>query len=431
MKNKKFLIIFAIVFISSLIIIHNEKSKSCFEFERETGTILEYNGPKDVVIPKRILGVKVRNIYFDAFRDKGLESVVIPDTVEKIGMQSFCENNLTSIVIPHSVVEIGVSAFSDNHISSVEIPKSVKTIGSFAFYKNDLKSAKISENLEKIIVNSWEDEKDFTLENLKERCVFYGDVDIEYKGETYNLKDINDGPDFVFHSETQTITDYQFSAPKDVVIPETIDGVTVKIIGEDAFSDKDIESVILPQELYKIEYQAFEHNNIKEIELPKRVTYVGENAFASNQIKNLKLNNRLKYIEKDAFYSNDIDFVEIPSSVEYMSFFAFSWNDDIKISFYKPDEYKIVFKNYYIFLTEKILNIDGTIYITPYEFMKFFGGKLDLVDKKKVYILNEKVIDKDIIIKRNGLEYIPIRKVCELAGYKVNWDGLSKMVYIK
>jgi hypothetical protein len=86
-------------------------------------------------------GTKV--IEAGAYKDKGLTSVVIPDSVTTIGEGAFEGNQLTSVVIPDSVASIGKVAFAENQLTSVVIPDSVTTIGEGAFTRNRLTSVVI------------------------------------------------------------------------------------------------------------------------------------------------------------------------------------------------------------------------------------------------------------------------------------------------
>ena len=84
---------------------------------------------------------------------KELKSIIIPDTVTRIGDCAFfgCEN-LTSIVLPDSITEIGEYAFYGcEKLTSIIIPNSVVEIGQAAFECcKSLKTITMSASLTKI-----------------------------------------------------------------------------------------------------------------------------------------------------------------------------------------------------------------------------------------------------------------------------------------
>lgn len=67
--------------------------------------------------------------------DKSITSVVIPDSVTKIGSGAFRDVKcLKSVVIPDSVAEIGASAFMDcESLTEIKIGRGVKIIGERVF----------------------------------------------------------------------------------------------------------------------------------------------------------------------------------------------------------------------------------------------------------------------------------------------------------
>jgi len=132
-----------------------------------------YFGILSVVIPQKVFGQNLSIIGPEAFKNCGLQSVVIPDTVTEIGYGAFANNNLekvtlgkglkvikgglsqgsvevselgafegnktlTEIVIPDAVTEIGARAFKDCGLKRVIFGKLVQIIGESAFRNNQL-----------------------------------------------------------------------------------------------------------------------------------------------------------------------------------------------------------------------------------------------------------------------------------------------------
>ena len=113
-----------------------------------TGYSIE--GGLDVVIPSNINGKQVVAIATEAFQNKQLTSVIIPNSVTNIYVHAFSSNQLTSVTIPTSVTSIGHSAFYGNKLTSVTIPNSVTSIGDYAFQSNQLTSITIPSSVTSI-----------------------------------------------------------------------------------------------------------------------------------------------------------------------------------------------------------------------------------------------------------------------------------------
>ena len=110
----------------------------------------------EVVIPFMVNGVHVTAIGNNVFQNRGLTSVIIPDTVTSIGQNAFCGNQLTNLSIPNSVTAIGANAFSGRdqwnrgNLRSVNISDSVAKIGNEAFANNELTSVTIPDSVTSI-----------------------------------------------------------------------------------------------------------------------------------------------------------------------------------------------------------------------------------------------------------------------------------------
>lgn len=119
------------------------------------------------------------------------------------------------------------------------------------------------------------------------------------------------------------------ACPRDVVIPEKIDGKTVDYIGNSAMYNKNLTSVIIPDTVTYIDYSAFRNNNILKVIIGNKVRIIDQNAFQQNNIKDIYIGNRVVSIGYNAFYTNKISNLIIPDSVESIGYGAFSSNSTL------------------------------------------------------------------------------------------------------
>jgi len=144
-----------------------------------------YFGILNVVIPAKIFGLNPVIIDNEAFKECGLLSVVIPDTITEIGYGAFANNNLdkvtlskglkiikggvsqgnlevselgafegnkdlAEIIIPDALVEIGAKAFKDCGLKKVIFGKAVQIIGESAFRNNQLPDVALQPSIKTI-----------------------------------------------------------------------------------------------------------------------------------------------------------------------------------------------------------------------------------------------------------------------------------------
>ena len=129
MYSKKGFVIICLVILSALLITGCLPTTAVttpeeyFTFDSTTRAITDYDiaGGLDMVIPSTIGGVAVYHIGIDAFLEKYLTSVIIPDSVVSIGDWVFANNLLTSVTIPNSLKSIGDWVFTNNQLTSVTL----------------------------------------------------------------------------------------------------------------------------------------------------------------------------------------------------------------------------------------------------------------------------------------------------------------------
>jgi tetratricopeptide (TPR) repeat protein len=111
-----------------------------------------------------------------------------------------------------------------------------------------------------------------------------------------------------------------------VVIPRSIGGNPVTAIGERAFEQKQLTSIVIPSSVTIIEDHAFSDNQLTNAVIPDSVKNVGNFAFYRNQLKDVTIGSGVTNIGKIAFGENQLTSVAIPNSVTTIGGGAFGQN---------------------------------------------------------------------------------------------------------
>ena len=252
----------------------------------------------------------VTSIGSSAFQScSGLTSIKIPDGVTSIEGWTFAHcDNLASITIPNTVTSIGNDAFfSCGKLTSIDIPSGVTSIGSSAFqHCSGLTSIKIPDgmtsieemtfaycsNLTYVIIpnsiNSIKDDAFYqcrkleTILNNSNLTLTKGSTDYGYVAY-YAIRiasgECVDGFYFSGTSGAYKLTCY-LGNKTSLTLPDNYKGEGYKI-DECAFYGCDsLTSVVIPNSVTGIGYQAFENcSALKNVEIPESVTSIGYRAF--------------------------------------------------------------------------------------------------------------------------------------------------------
>lgn len=124
-----------------------------------------------------------------------------------------------------------------------------------------------------------------------------------------------------------------------ICVPEEIGGKPVRVIGQEAFSPwvrgsaeqkehrKNIQSVILPKGLLRIEPSAFfECENLASVAIPDSINFIGDRAFSGcKSLTSIVIPNGITSIEKFSFCDcKGLTSITIPQGVTNIDSFAFS-----------------------------------------------------------------------------------------------------------
>ena len=122
-------------------------------------------------------------------------------------------------------------------------------------------------------------------------------------GTTYAQYTLTDNDVIV---EGGVLKEYTNSDEKNIIIPQTLNGQTVTVLGEAVFYSKAMTGVVIPNTVVSIEYRAFNHNKLTNVIIPTSVTNIGKTAFRNNKLISITLPNTVTSIGEAAFNGNSI-----------------------------------------------------------------------------------------------------------------------------
>ena len=252
------------------------------------------------------LPVTVTKIGERAFKESGINTIIIPDGITKLeeGLFKDCRN-LRSVVIPESVTEIEDSVFSGCiWLPEISIPASVTKIG-YAVFQDcyNLQSVNLPDTVTEISDNMFESchsLREFSIpdqitrigeyafdrcEKLEKITIGKSVQEIGIAAFRYTvLQTINvdaENPYYssvdgvLFNADQSTLLRFPEGRIGSYTIPDS-----VNTIGESAFENTVISQVIIPDTVKKIEDDGFSDNNaLMSIEIPESVTEIGIAAF--------------------------------------------------------------------------------------------------------------------------------------------------------
>jgi len=136
--------------------------------------------------------------------------------------------------------------------------------------------------------------------------------------------------EFEFDRASGTITDFS-GTDLELVIPPTINTVAVTAIGDSAFWERQLISVVIPYGVTSIGNNAFRENQLISVDIPDSVTHIGNGAFQANQLTSVVIPDSVTHIGGNAFAGNQLIYVVIPDSVTFIGGGAFTNNQLIYV----------------------------------------------------------------------------------------------------
>lgn len=300
--------------------------------------------------------------------DHGLgcvKSIVLPQSLKKIGKEAFRACLFKKIEIPNGVEEIGDEAFASCQcLGSITFPKGLRSIGNGAFCGSSLKSVTIPRGIESIghlcFQNCWK----MTAIEVEDGNKYYSSE----SGVLYN-KD-----------KTSLI-----KVPQ-LLYPDTPDNVKiVENTGEYSdFPKSARKEFSVPDSVIKIEDDAFNFCSLSVVTIPSGVSFIGKEALRSRSIVNLRIasdNKRYKFendmlidvVSRKTLECYSKDKCVIPDGVESIGEETFSWTDCKSLVI--PEGVTSILDRAFWISSIEYIKLPSTIcYISPNAFMSFYDS---------------------------------------------------------
>lgn len=275
---------------------YNNGYRLCYTYADRDGSVtglvlFKYVGTEaEVRVPDGVTEL----LYFSFYNNSAVTSVVLPETVVKIGERAFSEcKNLTSVTLPQGIVEIQDTAFwLSPKLTVIDIPDGLQ------------KAAWLAE------------------ETVQLRCSFGSSAAFALSKGGNNFCAGDFQMRYLFDDEGNRnglrLNKY-LGTDAEVTVPEEVTETG------SAFKDcKTVTKVVLPAGLTKLESNIFSGcTGLKEIAIPEGVTSIGNGAFRDCEaLTELALPQGLKKIGSNAFIGcKSLTYIEIPDGVETVEYF--------------------------------------------------------------------------------------------------------------
>lgn len=318
-RNLLFLTMFLFMFVLLIGCIPGDNNKDNIDFvsidgidyrlnsDKQSYSVVAYRGDnEEVIIQEKVNDLPVVKIGLNAFYQREMKSVKMPDTIEVIEFAAFQDcPRLEEVVFSKNLKEIQFYAFFEcSSLKELSFPESLKEIGYRAFYRN-VRLNKVEFKNKDLIINA-----EAFYSALELETVIIPD-DIKYIGELAFAmspweKDLDDG--LIYFGNYL----YKYKGKIEVDEAVTIKDGT-KAIGPKAFAYQD---------------------NLKKITMPNTVNHIYESAFSfTENLEEVELSNSLVEIRQLAFEDcKSLESIVIPKSVEKMGGSIFKGCENLTIN---------------------------------------------------------------------------------------------------
>lgn len=282
---------------------------------------------------------------FSASNRVGINKIVFPRTLKRIPDHNFCFwESLEEITIPEGVTEIAANAFAGTGIQDVLLPSSIDKIGRGAFAYCDalqkITLLHLSDGLLNSLLNS--DYSSGATEDKLKFSLYFGfqeDIDLTpFFNKYHNAHD--EKIKYSTRNGFIMCGDYVLGYvgnDVDLVVPEVTSGIAFEAF----MNNKRVQSITLSEKTKIVAADAFSGCScLKKVHLNNHLEQIGDNAFAGTAIQSITIPASVIYVGEKAFMgcqSLNAITIELKS---YDFSRVDQWDEWWKLGFYQTPNYE-------------------------------------------------------------------------------------------
>lgn len=273
----------------------------------------------DLIIPETVVNngktYTVTTIKFNAFDSdfdhrKPIRSISFPSTLKEIQAYAFRYSQLQTLHLPEGLEKIGEGAFTNNYdLKEISFPQSLRVIEGGAFMQcHELCSLELPRKMTSIGAAAFENCINLMAIKMPEKLGYLGAYAF-WGCAALNTISLSPG--------LQGIGNYTFA--NCINLEEITIGEGVGYIGEHAFDNcKNLSKVNLPNSLREIgRYSFLFCSDLESIHIPEGVTYIGDAAFGwCDRLRDINIPKGVTEFTKHLTAHTDFQTFKLPENIE-------------------------------------------------------------------------------------------------------------------
>ena len=318
--------------------------------DEDVATITKYYGSvAAIIVPDTIDGYPVVAIGDEAFRgNKYLTAILISDCITSIGDYAFADTNLDSLVLPDKLNKLGRRILSGNKgITEIAIPKTLKSVSSAYLYGMDGDGPFTESNIQRATIETGMTE---VPEHLFQRnstliSVEIPDTVVKIGGYAFAQTGVEsiEIPDTVTRLEEGVLAETKLAKLKlprniefigrrilsgnkgvtEITIPKTLKSVSSAYLygmdGDGPFTESNIQRATIETGMTEVPEHLFQRNStLISVEIPDTVVKIGGYAFAQTGVESIEIPDTVTRLEEGVLAETKLAKLKLPRNIEFI-----------------------------------------------------------------------------------------------------------------